>query len=167
LEIFLAPGVMILAGLGMVFMLGSVIWSLADVWPSDSGGGFVIPGMDVFISPMLQVFGSLCAAFILLALLLRFLPKSLFWDKLVLNTTSADADAVIAGGASTTGRKPDSLPKTGSRGIAITDLHPGGTVEIDGTYYEAQVVLEDIKTGTKVIVSGYKHFYLLVEKADL
>jgi len=165
LEIFIAPGVMILAGLGLIFLFGSMIWSLADIWPSTDDGGFVIPGMDVFISPLMQVVGSFCAAIILLALLFRFLPKSLFWDKLVLKTTSPSPDAVVSGGASSMGGTPDALPDIGTKGVAITDLHPGGTVEVDGKYYEAQVVLEDLKTGTPVVVTGYKHFYLLVEKA--
>jgi membrane-bound serine protease (ClpP class) len=116
---------------------------------------------------MFEVMVYLCVAIILFALLLRFLPKSFFWDKLVLRTTSAEADTVIAGGASSTGGTPASLPDVGKQGVAVTDLHPGGTVEIDGKYFEAQVSLEDLKTGTHIVVTGYKHFYLLVEKAEL
>lgn len=165
LELFLAPGVIVLAAAGLLMMFGAILWSLADIWPRpENVDGFSMPDLSVFIGPLYQIFFSMALAVVLFVLLLRFLPKSWFWDKLVLNTAVAAPDRVVAGGASSVTGVPEQLPAVGSKGVAITDLHPGGTVEIEGTYYEAQVNLFDIRTGEAVVVTGYKNFYLLVEK---
>lgn len=159
LELFLFPGTIIFAFSGMLLMLGSLVWSMADIWPDE---GFSVEPV-IFLVPMYQVAFGLLVALVGLILVWRFLPKTSVWSKLVLGTSLAPADPVIAGGGSSLGDE-SSLPEVGTRGVAATDLHPGGEVEIEGERYQASVRLGSIDRGTDVVVSGYKDFRLLVDK---
>ena len=71
-------------------------------------------------------------------------------------------DPVVTGGSDVA--TDESLPDVGSRGVVVTPMHPLGEVKIDGTRYQATVGVGSLDKGTPIIVTGYKHFNLLVEK---
>ena len=77
----------------------------------------------------------------------------------------ADVDPVLAGGGSSLD-SGSSLPEIGTKGVAVSDLHPSGEVEIDNKRYQASVRLGTVQQGTEVIVTGYKDFRLLVDKDE-
>jgi len=165
-DIFLLPGTFFFLAVGLVFIIGSMLWSLSDVWPAPNGDGpggapFVIE-VDSMWTALYQLVGSFAVAILGLWLIWRVLPKTPIYGKLVHSAAGAMPDPVVTGGSDVAGR--DALPDVGSRGIVATPLHPLGEVKIDGLRYQATVGVGTLDRGTPIIVTGYKHFSLLVEE---
>ena len=80
--------------------------------------------------------------------LIIFLLRSKTWKKLQLDT-SLDGKVNV---------EAEKL-QVGQKGLAVSRLAPMGTIEVDGTFYEAQSVLDliDQKTPVKVVkIEGSK-----------
>jgi membrane-bound serine protease (ClpP class) len=159
-EIFFFPGVFVLAAAGIILMLGSLLWAMADIWPNEP---FSVSGV-AFVQPLGSLGLGLAIAVGAGAALLRYLPKGWVWDKLVVTSTVAAA-AQSAGLAPTVAGGLDAL--IGHRGIAATALRPGGQVEVEGRRFEAKVEVGAIDMGAPVVVRGRTDFGLIVEKADV
>lgn len=160
LEIFLLPGVVILAVAGLALMLGSLVWSMADLWPNEPLS--VAWNGDAFVGPVMDLGLGLVIAIVLGLVLARYLPRGWIWDRLIVQTTVGGA-AQAAGGAVELGNAVASL--VGRRGVAVTPLRPSGHVEIDGQHYEARVEIGGVQRGQAIIVSGQSDFGLIVEAA--
>jgi len=156
LELFLLPGTVIFAVSGIVIMLGSLLWSMADIWPNEpikiSGDLFFTPMLNLTLGVVVAVGGAL--------VIVRFLPKGWFWDKMILQSAIA-------------GHAPKAVPREvvlvsliGYRGIAATDLFPSGQVEIEGQRYEAKVAVGAIDEGQEIVVVGKEDFDLLVRPVN-
>lgn len=145
--------------IGLLLMAGSIVWSMADLWPNEpltfSGG--------VFIAPLLNLGLGTAIAVVLAVALIRFLPRGWFWDRLVIGAT-VSSSAQAAGGAPEAAVAVGAL--VGRRGVAMTALRPAGQIEIDGRRYEAQAALGVIDPGTAVVVTARSSFNLIVERAD-
>jgi membrane-bound serine protease (ClpP class) len=159
LELFLFPGVAIMAVSGVALMLGSLVWSMADIWPNEPIT--IATSGDLFFRPLINLGGGLALALVLGVALARFMPKGWFWDRMVLQ-------AVIGTAAQTAGAAPEAAAEAGaligSQGVVITPLRPGGEVEIEGRRYQAQLDLGSAAAGTRVVVTGRTDFGLKVEK---
>lgn len=157
-EVFFFPGLIFPAVLGVLLMLGALVWGMADLWP---GEGFEFaPG--VFTRPLINLVLGLLIAVVGAVLLARFLPRSLLWDKLVLTAGiggSSQDPAAVGEGVPVRTRAA-----VGSSGVAITDLYPTGEVEIEGRRYEARVEHGSAARGEAVEVVGYIDFGLLVRR---
>ncbi|WP_082780829.1 NfeD family protein [Cephaloticoccus primus] len=149
-ELFFLPGTVVFALSGVVLMLGSLLWSMADIWPNEP---ISISG-DIFLSPLLNLLGGLALALLGGLALLRFLPKGVFWDRVVL--------AAAATGTSAPEIEEESL--IGQIGVAATALFPSGQIEVDGRRYEARVAVGTVDVGQPVVVRARREFELLVEK---
>ncbi|HTL66788.1 MAG TPA: NfeD family protein [Lacunisphaera sp.] len=161
LELFFFPGVAVLALLGLILMLGSLVWAMADLWPGQPLT--VAWSGDAFVRPIQNLGLGLVIAVGLGLLLARFMPKGWMWDKMVVASTSG-------GIAQRTGASPDSAGEIGAlvgqRGVAATALRPSGQVEIAGRRFEAKVEVGAVYPGEAIIVRGRTDFALIVEKAD-
>lgn len=158
-EVFLFPGVFVLASAGVVLMLGSLVWAMSDLWP---GEGIPVSG-GVFTGPLLNLTIGSAIAVGLFILLLRFLPKGGLWGNLVLEAAVAggpDGSLPVEGGM----RQVASL--LGETGVAATGLFPSGQVEIGGRRYEARVAVGFVEAGKPVRVTGRGEFGLIVEVAS-
>jgi membrane-bound serine protease (ClpP class) len=158
-ELFFIPGTMFLAITGSLMMIGSLIWSLADIWPK-TGGGFEFDYSRV-AGAAWQVILGIIIAIALFAILYRFLPKRLFFGKFVLEGASGNVPA--AEPTTEHAENASRLPPVGSEGTAVSDLRPSGTVEIAGRQYEATLTIGDAERGQKIVVIGSKDFQLLVK----
>jgi membrane-bound serine protease (ClpP class) len=159
IEILFFPGVFVLAVGGIVLMLGSLLWAMADLWPNEP---LSVSG-DAFVQPLGSLGLGLGLAVVAGAALLRYLPKGWVWDKLVLSSA-------VEAAAQSVGLPPEAAGAVhtlvGRRAIAVTALRPAGQVEIDGRRYEAKVEVGAIDAGSPVVVRGRMDFGLIVEKAD-
>jgi membrane-bound serine protease (ClpP class) len=167
-DIFLLPGTFVFLVLGMLFIIGSLLWSLSDVWPTPNGDGpggigFTIDANSVWMA-LYEILGAFAIAVFGLWLIWRFLPNTPIYGRLVHSMAGAMPDPVITGGGE--GRGTKSLPEVGSKGTVLTPLHPLGEVQIDGKRYQATVAVGSLDRGTTVVVTGYRHFNLLVEADD-
>lgn len=157
LELFFFPGIVVVALLGVFMMLGSLVWSMADLWPNQS---FSITG-DAFVRPMLNVGLGLCLALVFGLVLARFLPRGWVWDRMIVSST-VDSSAQVAGGAPAQESSLDAL--IGATGVAATALRPSGQVDIAGRRYEARVDVGAIEPGESVVVRARSDFGIVVEK---
>jgi len=154
-EIFFFPGTVVLALSGVLLMLGSLLWAMADIWPNEP---VVISG-DLFMGPLINLSLGLVVAIGGAVVVLRFLPRGWFWDRMILSAAVGQTQsAAIAA--------PAASKLVGRTGVAATDLFPSGQVEIDGRRYEAKVGVGSIEAGQTVVVVAEQEFGLLVEAVE-
>jgi membrane-bound serine protease (ClpP class) len=143
--------------IGLFMMFGSLVWSMADLWPNQpltfSGG--------VFIAPLLNLGLGLVIAVVVAVAIARFLPRAWLWDRLVINATVASVAQKASGGS-----EVETASLVGRRGLVMTALRPAGQIEINGRRYEAKVAIGVIDPGVAVVVTGREDFALTVERAD-
>jgi membrane-bound serine protease (ClpP class) len=159
MEIFFFPGIVFVALTGLLLMLGSLVWAMADLWPNEPLS--VAWSADAFVAPLSNLGFGLVLAVALGIALARFVPRGWFWDKMVVQSTIGGA-AQISGGDADAGSGVAAL--VGREGVAATSLHPGGQVEIDGRRYEGRVAIGAIERGRPIVVRGYSDFGLIVEE---
>ncbi len=154
-EVFLFPGTLVAGALGAILMAGSLLWAMADIWPTPEGGYTVnwpsveIAIRNLLIAVVIAILGSV--------LLWRYLKGSGLYRHVVSQGAIGKLD--YTSGATL------SRPEVGAQGVAINTLRPTGTVEIDGHRYEATVVNGQINAGRSIVVTGYSSFGLKVEEA--
>lgn len=157
-EIFFFPGSIAFALAGVVLMLGSLVWSMADLWPSEP----VAFTTDVFLQPLVSVAIGTALAIVIFVLLLRFLPKGGPWGRMVLDAAVGGEPGglrpLLAGSG---GSASPSL--IGESGITVTALLPSGQVNIGGKRYEAKLAVGSAEVGTPVVVTRHGEFSLEVE----
>ena len=151
-ELLFFPGSMVIGLAGISLMLGSLVWSMTDLWPSEP---IAISG-DVFVKPLVNVLTGIVLAVVFFFVLLRFLPKGGPWNAMVL-------DAAVGGEPALAGSLPDHGSIVGEIGTAATALFPSGQVDIGGKRYEARLDMGYADAGTKVKVTGRAEFGLTVE----
>ncbi len=160
-ELLFFPGTIVFAVSGIVLMLGSLVWSMADLWPNEP----VRFTGDVFLSPLLNVGMALIIAVVGAVALLRFLPRGWVLDKLVLNTSSGRG-RVSFSGVDKTAVEGGDVSLVGRTGVAATDMYPSGQVKIDGRWYEARLEVGSVEAGAAVVVREQRDFGLIVEAVD-
>ena len=149
---------MVFALLGVACMLGSLLWAMADIWPTPDFQWSI----DLFYGPFIDLGLGLLVTIGLGLALARFLPKSMFWDKLILENAVGQADPLVTGGARSLDN-PAELPEIGSKGRTTSHLFPSGTVEINGRSYQAQVKLGSLGANKAIRVVEHGQFNLVVE----
>lgn len=159
-EIFVFPGTLVFALSGLALMVGGLIWAMVDVWPGDAFE--LSPSM--FLDPLYNFALGIVIATVGAVLFARFLPKRLFWDKIILAHQSASAPgSVTTGIGDVTPGTPVQLPQPGTKGITVSDLHPTGEVDIDGKRYQARARHGSINRKTPITVYARKDYFLVVE----
>lgn len=165
-EVFILPGTLVFGLVGVLCILGAMVWSLADVWPVVPEPGEEPVDWKINIDSIETGVYNLAIGLVIavagLWAIWRFLPKSPLLRRMMVEGTVANPCPVTAGG----GRyvDGDSLPDIGSEGMVVSDLHPLGVVEIEGKRYEATTSVGELKKGDTILVVGYKSFSLLVDK---
>lgn len=170
LEIFLFPGVFFLAGIGLILMVGSLVWAMADIWPE--GSDFTLTA-EVFVAPLWDTLLAFGIGIFGVLLLSRVIPKRWYWSHLVLQSEVGRAGSSVGVGregmrASSAAPVPEKagLPPLGSTGIAVTDLFPSGEIEIDDRRFQARTHYGQLRRGTTVEVVDHKDFALIVKPRD-
>lgn len=157
-ELFVLPSFGLLGFVGIIFFLMGLF-------------GMMLPGADavsyeydtqtlnaagtVFFERLAWFCGTLVVAFIIIALLARFLtPRLGNFSRLVLKGNEQTGYTSV--------ENLDSLPKAGSVGIAATSLRPAGKVTIDDKQYDAMSTGAFIEKGHAVSVTGVDSGTLMV-----
>jgi len=161
-EVLLFPGLIIPAALGALLMLGSLIWGMMDVWPTGGpeSGGYEF-SWDLLTTPLFNLTAGIAIAVVFGILIARFLPKSLFWSRLVL---AAEIDGSSSGVAA--GEAPEGGPAPGTLVEAVTDLFPSGQIEYEGGRFDARLAVGTVERGTLVRVIRFADFAFIVETTD-
>lgn len=151
-ELLFFPGSIVIGLAGISLMLGALVWSMTDFWPSEP---ITISG-DLLVKPLVNVLTGIVVAVVLFFALLKFMPKGGPWNAMVL-------EAAVGGEPVLAGTQPGQGSVIGETGIAATALFPSGQVDIGGKRYEARLDMGFADVGTKVRVTGAAEFGLTVE----
>ncbi|MEO6568424.1 MAG: NfeD family protein [Opitutaceae bacterium] len=151
-ELFFFPGSFVLALAGLVLMLGSLVWSMADIWPNRP---IVLSG-DLLARPFQQLLIAFLIGGGVLALIYRFLPHGWIWNRLAVG-------GAVLGAGMPVEVLAEKNALVGRDGMAVTNLFPAGQVEIDGKRYEARLEVGFADPGTPVRVLRRTDFDLVVE----
>ncbi len=155
-EIFLVPGIGFLAVGGVVSVLVGLVWMLANVWPSSTGGLPEVTGGDlgdgftrVVVIMAMTLVGILIAA--------KLLPQT-GWGRRFVMVGSAGDDVVAENLAA-------SRSLIGRTGTVTRPLRPSGEVEVDGERYPASVPQGYLDVGDVIVVVQREAFTLVVQRA--
>ncbi len=155
LEVFVIPGFGIAGIAGLTLAFAGLILSLVgnvgfDFDPVPSGR-LVEAGLIVVLSGSVSIFGSL------------FLAVKLFesgvLSHLVLKADQKKEDGYV-------GTSTSEFDLIGRIGVAYTDLHPSGKVEIESTLHDATAMAGFITKGSKVKVIDYSTAQIKVRAID-
>lgn len=150
-ELFLVPGTIWFGALGVVALLAGIVWSFAGL-----GTGFEY-GLDrsILLDESLRVLIAATIAMVATWSLSRFLPKTPFFGRVVLDPLADGTGTAQAAAMADAGGRHAELARVGSRGRALTALRPVGKVTLvaDETLdYEALSSGPEIAPGTAVVV---------------
>lgn len=155
-ELFLFPGVALFMITGLLLVLGSLIWSMADLWPTSDGG--IVWKPEVFLKPFLELSLGFIVAAVGMVLVGRFLPQRWVQRRIGLQTVAASPSATLASG----GPSHAQLPDVGSQGVVVAPLRPVGVVEVNGTRFDAVADWGTLDNGQSIQVVGTRNFALRV-----
>jgi membrane-bound serine protease (ClpP class) len=154
IELFVIPGTLVAGIAGMLMIIGALLWSMVDFWPSD--GWPALPGL--LAQPMIDLSLGLLIAVAGGLLLGRFMPKSWFVDKIVL------AGSVGGNHRAEDLAAEESKPKAGATGHTVSGLFPSGTIEIEGRRYPARAEQGTISKDMPIVVVRSDDFDLVVRR---
>lgn len=153
-EVLLVPGTLIAGLTGVLLMLGALVWSMVDYWPTQP---LEFSG-DVFLGPLASLALGLTITVVGAVILIVAMPRDWVWNRMVLSAEAGTGAAAVAPNAPT-----DTL--IGREGVTTSALRPAGQIEIDGVRHEARVAYGFIDRGAPVRVTGRQGGELIVEPA--
>ncbi len=164
LEILFFPGMLVGVIAGVLMILGSLLWAMADFLPDEP----ITFSSDLLVRPLFNLVSGVFVAVLIFLAIVRFLPRGGLWGKLVLETAVAGEPGGLR--ALNQWVMPDEATaastassRVGSSGKAVTGLFPSGQVEIDGRRYEARLEVGTADPGTPIKVVRETEFALIVE----
>ena len=90
MELFLHPGTILPGVIGVVLMVGSLIWAMIDRWPSESWW----PTSEMLVRPLVNLSLAAAAGFVAVYLLAKILPKTSFYHRIVLTAAEPSGPGV-------------------------------------------------------------------------
>lgn len=137
----LTPTVGLLAGIGVVAIFYSLILAM---------------GGDINAIYMMAI--SLIIAIIIFAIIIKKLPSSKLWKKIILTNTSSTEQGYVS--------SVDYSQYLNKEGIVLTELRPSGSVEIDGVPVDVVSEGKFISKGEKVRVVKIEGMRIIVRKVE-
>ena len=159
-EVFLTPGLLLPGLVGFVLMVGSIFWAMVDVWPTPDFEW----EMEVFRPPLWEMLQSVGLALAMGFIVLRILPHTPLWQSLILKETVGGSVDFSTYSSLTSSNQKEKL--MGKFGITVTELFPGGEIEIEGKRFDARSTLGKIPKGQKIEVVKCTEFDLIVRPLD-
>lgn len=147
-EIFVIPGFGIFGAVGIILMIGALFLGLISDFP--------LVDWSMIQMATIQLALSFIFAIIIIYILLKFLPKSQIWNKLVLNRNIDEQSGYTS--------EVKTKELVGKKGKALTDLRPSGSAIIENSRIDVVTNGEYIIKGTKIIVIDEEGSKVVVEK---
>jgi membrane-bound serine protease (ClpP class) len=154
-ELFLFPGLVFPAIIGLFLIVGSILWAMVDIWPNIEFSW----NLETFQGPIQELFLAILVTIGLVLALTRILPKTSLWDSLIL---SSSAGGQVPNNTDFDGNEKRVMP--GTVGKTVSELYPTGQVEVNGIRYEARANLGKIEKGSSIEVTGSSDYGLIVAK---
>ncbi len=154
IEFFAAPGTFLPGIIGVFLILGAIVWAMMDRWPSETG----LPSAESLQQPLFNLLVAAGGAAAVAAVLLKFLPKTSIYRRLVLSAASASGPAITVPVVNLELR-------TGDMGTAATTLRPSGKASFRGEHYDVVTDGDFIPEGTGIRVVSVDGMRVVVERA--
>lgn len=159
-EFFIFPGHIIPGLLGLVMVLGSLLYTMAG-WDSTVPAGGTLPvNFTDYATPVRNIGIAFIGAIALVIMAMRFLPSVGPFNLLVLQTSVGGAQASIEGEAQSLVARI----KAGDTGSTISSLRPYGNVNFNGLHMEAMVEGDYLPPQTSVRVVSISGGKVVVER---
>lgn len=146
-EIFVVPGFGIFGILGIIFMVGGLFLGLLS--------DFKMIDWTLISLAIIQLGLTFLFTFVVIFFLLKFLPKTDMWNKLILNEQVASKSGYAA--------KPQFEHLIGMEGEALTDLRPSGTAIIEGNRIDVVTEGDYIKNKSRIVVKSVEGSKVVVD----
>ena len=157
LELFVIPGFGVAGLVGIALILGGMV--LTFIAPEPGRSPLSIPRLPMTWMALRHglsvVVGGMVASLLLCWWLRKYLPRMLYFNRLILTTTVGSESGMVG---SLTNIDPSELaPAIGASGMAATDLRPGGSAEFHdaaGGKHMVSVVSDSgfVVRGTRLVV---------------
>lgn len=155
--LFFAHSTIVFGVIGVFLMLASLLWAMIDRYPGET----FFPTGDMLAIPLRNLFFTLVAATLVIAILARYLPKTNLYRRFALMTTNPPGPS-LAGAPREFATALDVAP--GMRGTAQTMLRPSGKarfadhlvdVVTEGEFVAADTPITVVqKDGMRVVVKA-------------
>ncbi len=155
LEIFVFSGTLIAGLVGVLLMLGALVWAMVDQWPTENGG-WAMPSSAQLERPIFNLILGLAGMGVGIAFLAKVLPKTSIYNRLVLG------DAVGAG-VGVTVPVVNVTAKAGDTGTATTTLRPAGKAIIGDEVFDVVSSGGYIEKGTPIRIVSADGMGIVVE----
>jgi membrane-bound serine protease (ClpP class) len=155
-ELLFFPGLVVLAGLGTVLMLGALFFAMVDYYPAQPFDF----SPEVFVGPLVNLGVAVALAVVAAALLARFLPEVPLFRRFVLTTSQATGPSVSV-------KLPslyESMVSVGDCGIARSMLRPAGRAAFGAALVDVVADGGFISPGTPVRVLRTEGPTIVVEE---
>jgi membrane-bound serine protease (ClpP class) len=147
IEIFAFPGFGVFGIAGIILMVGSLFLGLIS--------DFEMIDWSIISIAIIQLGFTFLFTFIVIYFLLKFLPKTEIWGKLILQEKVAAKSGYAA--------RPQFEHFIGLQGVAFTDLRPAGTALIEGNRIDVVTEGDYIKNGSRILVKYVEGSKVVVE----
>lgn len=148
IEIFVIPGFGIFGILGISFIVAGLFLGLIS--------DLSLVDWNLISFAIVQLAASFLGTGIIITILLRYLPKTNMFSKLILQEKVEEKSGY--------GTKPNLAELIGKEGTAFTDLRPSGTALIDGKRIDVITEGDYITHGSAIIVKSVEGSKVIVEK---
>lgn len=156
-ELVLFPGVVVVALLGVLLMVGALLWTMVDYYP----GAPQWPSLDMFLLPLANLGTAVGLSAVVIYFLAAFFPKVPGLRRIILSAAQPAGDSLspapAAGAAFATVR-------AGDRGKTLSMLRPVGRAEFGGEVCDARAEGEFVPAGTPVTALRIEGSEVVVEK---
>ena len=156
--LFFAHGTVVLGVVGVLLMLGSILWAMVDRYPGET----FLPTGAMLATPLRNLFITLIAAVALIMLLARYLPKTSLYRRFALMTMIPPGPS-LAGVPREFATALDVQP--GMQGTAQTTLRPSGKARFDDHIVDVVTEGEFIAADTPVTVIQKDGMRVVVKQA--
>lgn len=156
-ELILFPGVVIIALIGAVLMIGSLLWAMVDYYPNTPQW----PTPDLFLLPLANLGVALALSGVAIYFLAAFFPKLPVLRRIVLSTSQPPGDSMT----------PDvtdalSAPvSAGDRGRTLSMLRPVGRAEFGGVIHDARAEGEFLPPDVPIVALRVEGGEIIVQAA--
>ncbi len=158
-ELFLLPGHVLPGFLGVVCVLVSLLWAMVEKLPSvpPIPGAPAMPGLVAFQIPMIKLAGAMIGAGVLVAILLKFLPKARRpYGGLVLTKQLDKAEGFTSAETHT--------ELVGQMGVALSMLRPSGTARFGERVVDVITEGGFLPPGSRLEVTEVRGAHVVVKK---
>lgn len=153
-EVAIHPGTILPGLAGLVLMVGSILWAMVDHYPDQP----LIPSGEMLKLPIVNLGGAILVSVLLILLLGKFLPKTTFYNRLVLGTSGPSGPSLSAASIDS-----PALVKTGETGVAKSILRPSGKAMFGDRMLDVVTDGAFVESGSRIKVIAIEGARIVVE----